>query len=556
MLYVYIKIIKKFVYFYLKILIMKIIMKIILSLYAIFTNFNIGLSHLNLKNSNNLDKLVKTKIIYDNFKNIQKGKFRFWQTSDCLTILYKDSPFYVNDGCYFQNPDAPYGLILLPPHHDEIIDDYYGFPVSDGNLSATWHMKKNEVIILFGKTPPECKYFSFSNYLYSRHFPENWKPNNTDSRINLNCPNGNVSSRCEIFASLDDSVNLHRGMNLENQTFDSDFVLILSPNFEATYISEIALMKIGISKNIITNYTYPGKYLKLGIDSEDDTFITILRTAFYKNKTQADYYFNNIPFSVVRMELKNENVHLFDKKPLVNRKTKFDDATKMNITLPELKKNLDIILKSVVDKLTFEKKKYFIQITETKSGAPDNGFECINNGTMCLADCRDTLYPFSTSLYKLAKICQKNNTYCRGNMDATLLNNIDEVILVIGVNHAMTNMSKYSSVSIYDANHLWGVYSVGNKELEKTVYKYISKDILYLLKGTLPYIYVYEFRRNCNNIKNCLEIPTYPNNEIEAFIPISNSIAITERMYDNPNTHVGPYLNDVILPYIVHIRPK
>ena len=58
------------------------------------------------------------------------------------------------------------------------------------------------------------------------------------------------------------------------------------------------------------------------------------------------------------------------------------------------------------------------------------------------------------------------------------------------------------------------------------------------------------------NITNCLQVPYIPNSENKAVIPISDPIVITERMYNNPITNVGPYLSDVILPIIVHLRKK
>ena len=47
--------------------------------------------------------------IQNNFNNITNGNFRFFEKSDCLNILFEDSPFDTYDGCYLQNPDAPYG---------------------------------------------------------------------------------------------------------------------------------------------------------------------------------------------------------------------------------------------------------------------------------------------------------------------------------------------------------------------------------------------------------------------------------------------------------------
>ena len=116
------------------------------------------------------NKFQNTSTISQEFDNLVEGTFRFWQTTDCLSILYEDSPFEVYFGCYLQNPGAPYGLMLFPPHENETIDKYYGFPIEDANqFTGTWHLKPNDVIVLIGLTPPECKYFSFSNYLYSRY---------------------------------------------------------------------------------------------------------------------------------------------------------------------------------------------------------------------------------------------------------------------------------------------------------------------------------------------------------------------------------------------------
>ena len=105
--------------------------------------------------------------------------------------------------------------MLFPPHHDEVMDKYYGFPLLDeNNFTATWHLKSEDVIILLGMTPPTCKYFSFSNYLYSRYTPPWWKPSPFLHGYDLACPDGLASDRCEYFASLDDSLNFDRGLNL------------------------------------------------------------------------------------------------------------------------------------------------------------------------------------------------------------------------------------------------------------------------------------------------------------------------------------------------------
>jgi hypothetical protein len=113
--------------------------------------------------------ISSTPTVIENFENLQNGSFQFFLTTDCLQIITEPSPFGIHGTCWAQNPDAPYGLMMLPMHNGEVADEYTGYPLSTKNgLSATWHLRKNDVIILLGHTPPKCRYFSFTNYLYSR----------------------------------------------------------------------------------------------------------------------------------------------------------------------------------------------------------------------------------------------------------------------------------------------------------------------------------------------------------------------------------------------------
>ena len=51
-------------------------------------------------------------------------------------------------------------------------------------------------------------------------------------------------------------------------------------------------------------------------------------------------------------------------------------------------------------------------------------------------------------------------------------------------------------------------------------------------------------------------LPSTPTSNVKAVIPLNDPVVVTERMYNNPITHVGPELEDTILPYIVHLREK
>ena len=475
--------------------------------------------------------------------SLQMGEFRFWRTTDCLDILYSDSPFPTNEGCYFENPGAPYGLLMLPPHNEEALDEYWGYPVSDGNLSATWHMKPTDVLVLAGRTPPPCSYFGFTNYLYSRHFPDEWSP--TSPHSIWNCP---VGDRCEIFASLDDSVNLHRGLNLPHGMFDQSMVLVISPSVEPMDAVVDALVASGIDAAIISSFSLPGAELRLGVGRDDDTLTMLMRMAFFDEDDEPDY-FDASPFDVFRVSYSNSTpVTPFERQPLVDRYTGYTDASPLDLTMAQLERDVH----AVALHISTHTNHTTLELTQTESSIPDSGFDCIANGRLCLADCRDTHYPFTVEMYRRLAFCRahwNDTAECPRLMNATLASS--DVLYVVGVNHALTNMSSYMSVAIYDVEYFWGVSAVGNEALQNSAVHFVQTNLTDTMNASLPYIYVYEFRRECGDRPYCLSIPYSPG---DAFIPLDDPVAITERLYDNPLTHVGADSSSVVAPYVIHIR--
>ena len=149
-------------------------------------------------------------------------------------------------------------------------------------------------------------------------------------------------------------------------------------------------------------------------------------------------------------------------------------------------------------------------------------------------------------------MCDEHDYDCYKLMNATFAET--DVFYVVGVNHAMTNMSVYASISIYDAAYFWGVSAVGNDVYEGSASHYISgsdMSITDTMNVSLPYLYVYEFRRSCDHRSYCQAIPYMP---VSAFIPLDNPTALMERLYDNPLTHVGADNASIVAPYIIHMR--
>ena len=317
--------------------------------------------------------------------------------------------------------------------------------------------------------------------------------------------------------------------------------------------------------SVISNYSFPGTEMNLGIDTIDDTFVTIMRTAFYNNSDDAEAYFNDIPYRVLRMELNKTSPGLFGQQPLIKRSTGRTDATLAGISMEEMREAITYVGYHVA--LTIRNDNYsrngddwYLQVTPTESGVPDNGYDCIRLGRMCLADCRDTVYPFSRDIYARTEECSQKDGVCYGLMDGLLTEDDEDVIVVVGVNHALTNVSSYASMAAYDATYLWGVDAVGNDDMEDTVWNYVMRGEAptAAIQAALPYLYAYEVRRNCSTThsQNCMEIPSSTTSEHKAFIPLKDPVVFTERMYNSPITHVGPDPNEVIMPIVLHMRRK
>ena len=288
-----------------------------------------------------------------------------------------------------------------------------------------------------------------------------------------------------------------------------------------------------------------------------------MRTAFYTNQTDADTYFDQIPYRVFRMEWNQEEPTLFKKQPLVKRKTGQTESSHIGVKPDDIIEAMvyvgaNVVKHTIDSHSNINTQDWNVQITGTEAGTPDNGFDCIDHGIMCLADCRDTVYPFSMEIYDRAIFCETMNDQqdCYGLTDGLLTDDETDVLYVIGMNHALTNMSSYASMSVYDGDTFWGVNGIGDTQMDNTVWNYLRPDESPTpgIEKTLPYLYVMEIRRNCTT-PNCLEVPSSATKSFTTgFIPLKDIVVLTERMYNHPDTHVGPDPSEVVLPIAIHMR--
>jgi len=382
---------------------------------------------------------------------------------------------------------------MLPNHVNEIPDMYTGYPLTDASgRSATWHLKEKDVIILLGKTPPQCRYFGydisfhiayiatdrvqranrltfctstrFTNYLYSRYSPEEFEPSPSLGPISGRaCLPGVENERCEYFASLSDTVNLDRGLNLPDNPFNASFALVISPSDRATLLATRALVESGVPSNRISNYSVPGQNLSLGDNSSADTFVTLLRTAFYDDADDKKEFFSTIPFKLLRMELNlHEPSDLHAKFPFLTRETGIrTDGTAAGLSLDAMSKAVTKLSSLVLSyKTGGHLEEWDIFVSSLVSGEPATGDDCVALGQRCLADCPDTLYPFTIEVYDRGVLCDEllsagngseiadDGVICGSVKRGLLTSDNDDTMFVVGVNHKAANMSAYSSLAM------------------------------------------------------------------------------------------------------------
>lgn len=180
-------------------------------------------------------------------------------------------------------------------------------PKGKYDKSATWRMQANEAIVIFGQTPPEMRYWSSTNQLFSRY---NENADGIDPRGTryIACPK--PPARCDNFASVDNSYN-HLTLNLTADpvntvyaercdgeecvkvpSFNSNFAIVLANSEVVAEEVKEDLVMDGIidSANILP---FPGAELKLSTDSwgeNDDTLNWLFRLALPKNQEEYDEY--------------------------------------------------------------------------------------------------------------------------------------------------------------------------------------------------------------------------------------------------------------------------
>mmetsp|Transcript_24987 Transcript_24987/g.53915 ORF Transcript_24987/g.53915 Transcript_24987/m.53915 type:complete len:546 (-) Transcript_24987:30-1667(-) len=491
---------------------------------------------------------------------VKEGVYDFFTMETCKNEM---------DTCYAQNAATPYGLMFLPRAPGEVEANFSNWCAhglcrhnEHGDLSPAWRVKPGETILLIGRTPPESRYWSFANSLFSRMHPQGWKPSTWSPNKLLNtCTRAkNGPNRCEVFSGMNDPLN-HLTVNVGDSPspFKANFGMLMTWDT----VSESHVLSLLQDQAVAGNFDFPmntlrfpGETLKLGVTSGDeDDFIMVARVAGISNESdRKEFYSKTWGMRAFRisppeaMDIPNTAMFGSFRNSMRKRETGVYERT-------EALSHEELLLayKQLQESVRQAHSHVDVATLKFDSFVQDSGYECLDDGTKCQGDCRDTVYAKATFLVQQT-ICEKTHLPCSDTRSATLTkDDPNDSFIVTGVIHSNTGQSIYSSISAYDFPKLASVASLMDSKLEGSAAKYMEKD-----HPAAKYLYVVKFARKCYGPPDelCIEIPNASDDPNESTLAYGSPVVFIERCYINPKTKSGPAVDETILPTLYHTRSK
>jgi len=493
---------------------------------------------------------------------VQEGEFGFFDVAAC-----KES-----DTCYVANPLTPYGLAYMPPHPEEApgsvgyVNTCHAHKLcrerNGTTLSPGWRVVRGEAVVIVGRTPPEAAYWSFGPNLYTRYHERGWVPRPARTQdLLVSCKNTLLpfaGNRCETFSSVDDPINLKTANISGASSFGQDFALVLAWDSAGEAGAREALESAGQAN--VNVLRFPGAIGVLGVTSgKEDEWLSLLRVESIKDEAAASAYYGGSPLRAFRVtppkSTKVPDGALFPSREgrMRNRFTGAGESAP-GVSFADLAASLEELQDKVKERQAARWKgaRRDLKTVRFASFVQDSGYECLEQGTMCQGDCRDTIYAKATFLVQ-EYVCNKTRLPCSPARHATLSEDLGDELFVVGVNHKATNQAIYSSVTAYDFPKLAPVTpGITDDQYAGTAEKYLGAGA-----AAAKYLYVVKFARACaaGGEDLCVAVPAESGDPRVSALHHGTPIVLLERMYLNPKTNSGPAVNETILPVLMHWRP-
>jgi hypothetical protein len=430
---------------------------------------------------------------------------------------------------YGNNPTTKYVAYFIPAATGQEVDERISKITStlgmSGNTTPFWNLRPDEAVVFVGRTPPDCRYFSYDHMIMHRTI-------------------GN--EKRWIFSNIVDTLNnlVIKTEGTQNGSsgnpFNKTTVIIITADKGIDKRIRAAAQSAGYSDNIINTQVLPLTVLNMGLENNSDTFAAFVRPALFNDTQAGDDYINNTPATVFRITPNNTTeLDPYDYPELRVRgtgKTEF-----------ELKDDLEKLRTAIITKYSES------NATELPtSQAVPVGSDAIQRGINGVGPNNDASYLWTANQTASSPTPPFFNTslYYPFLRDPaiTLGNGTNEFIIVYGVNHVATGKATYSNFAIYGADMFNGVRAITDKDFNGSAEEYLPDN------PNAKYLYIYKLARHCSEgDRYCYEVPygMGPHG-----IELDQPLFIGWRAYLENSTKTGPSYSEIVYDRVIKFDPK
>ena len=394
------------------------------------------------------------------------------------------------------NVGVPYFGIQLPPPPG--LDSLYSNPLM-------YNVRSDEAVILIGKTPPKCKYFSYRSYLFNRYYDFPPPP-----------------KRKKINASLGETTSLHRmrpDLPLDSM-FSRKFALIMSA--DSILAMQVKSIILGATSEIAAADIHfdilpSGDLFRCGTGPTSDWTNILHRASLFEDTVAENNYMNHLPLEVIQVTRTEPVPHVpFSLHPFL--------PTSSGITELNLFPNVELLEDGLYN--TYHNNYDIIWLSSTPFNL--GSFTAIQQGVDALGDNHDCLYTFT-------------NDFQLGEND---------IAVSYGVDHTQTGQAVYDNIILYGKKYFDGFGGITNSMMEHSARLFVSDT------SVADKLFTYCFSRHpVPGNPYVFIVPADTNNTLSG-INVDDTAFLCTRTYVNSLTKISPDPLEVVIDRFVLLKPK
>jgi hypothetical protein len=388
------------------------------------------------------------------------------------------------ESCNMNNHGAPYHLMVPPPLDGQA-------PTLSPVL---FRLRRDEAIVVVGPTPPVCRYYSYTLYLYNR-----WDP--AQERVR------------KVFDTFGQSTN-QLLLKTGGPAFGKNVVLTFTCDKKVDQDVRDAAKAAGFSGDVLNTYVVPSSSLRTNeaLDSTTDAFNIVQRTALVTGTPNSED-------PIVLRVTPATPTPAAQLKPFPAPGLRVRGTGK---TEEDLTPATEMLRESILARYPGRMPREYTTIQYL-----DQSPIAIQSWINTLGESSDTTYLGTQETFKLSQ-------------------DPDDFLVVYGVNHAKTEKCLYANLNVYTACTLCGVAAVFSDDYANTAQDYLT--------GPLPFdqgnLFAYKIARNCNGDPHCLTVPT--SDECGKGASLNDDLTLGFRAYLEPKTKTGPSYTELLFEKVLH----